>query len=112
MGAARQVQVLKQRAKPTHDSTTTRCGSCYLRKRNTIRRATLLDLRALVDASDDAIIGKTIDGTIISWNQGAEKIYGYKAEEVLGQSISLLIPPDHQDELPKIMRRLQRGEHI
>jgi PAS domain S-box-containing protein len=47
-----------------------------------------LSLRALVDASDDAIIGKTIDGTIISWNKGAEKIYGYKAEEIIGQPIS------------------------
>jgi PAS domain S-box-containing protein len=71
-----------------------------------------MDLRALVDASDDAIIGKTVDGIIISWNQGAEKIYGYKAEEVLGQSISLLIPPGHPDELPEIMKRLHRGEHI
>src|SRR5215831_6040767 len=112
MSAARQVQISRQHAKSAHDSTSTRCGSCDLRKRNTIQRATLLDLRALVDASDDAIIGKTMDGTIISWNKGAEKMYGYKAEEVLGQSISLLIPPDHPNELPKIMRRLQRGEHI
>ena len=92
MNAAKQARVSKQHAKPS--------------------RATALDLRALVDASDDAIIGKTIDGTIISWNKGAEKIYGYKADEVLGQSISLLIPPGHPNELPKIMRRLQRDEHI
>jgi PAS domain S-box-containing protein len=72
----------------------------------------LLGLRALVNASDDAIIGKTIDGTIISWNKGAEKTYGYKAEEILGKSISVLIPPGHPNEFPEIMMRLQRGEHI
>jgi len=93
MGAAKQARISKKRAKPT-------------------TRTTVMDLRALVDASDDAIIGKTIDGTIMSWNKGAEKIYGYKAEEVLGQTISLLIPPGHPDELPKIMTRLRRGEHI
>src|SRR6516225_6525635 len=75
-------------------------------------RNILLGHRALVEASDDAIIGKTIDGTIISWNMGAEKIYGYKAEEVLGQPISVLIPPGHPNELPDIMMRLRRGEHI
>jgi PAS domain S-box-containing protein len=73
---------------------------------------TILGLRARVDASDDAIIGKTMDGTIISWNKGAEKIYGYKAEEILGRSISVLIPLDHSNEFPEIMVRLQRGEHI
>ena len=69
-------------------------------------------LRALVEASDDAIIGKSIDGTIISWNKGAENIYGYKAEEILGQPISVLMPSDHPNEFPEIMTRLQRGEHI
>jgi PAS domain S-box-containing protein len=71
-----------------------------------------LNLRALVDASDDAIIGKTLDGTIVSWNKGAEKIYGYKAEEILGLPISVLIPPGHSNELPEIMMRLRRGDHI
>jgi PAS domain S-box-containing protein len=75
-------------------------------------RNILLGHRALVEASDDAIIGKATDGTIISWNNGAEKIYGYKAEEVLGQSISVLIPPGLPNELPDIMMRLRRGEHI
>ena len=72
----------------------------------------VLGLRALVDASDDAIIGKTIDGTIISWNKGAEKIYGYTADEILGKSISVLMPPGHPNEFPEIMMRLRRGEHI
>src|SRR5215475_153594 len=53
-------------------------------------QSTILGLRALVEASDDAIIGKTMDGTILSWNKGAEKIYGYTAEEILGRPISVL----------------------
>jgi len=76
------------------------------------KRAEQLDLTAIVEASDDAIIGKTVDGTIVSWNRGAEKIYGYRAEEVLGQSISVLIPPGQPDEFPAIMKRLRRSQHI
>jgi PAS domain S-box-containing protein len=68
-----------------------------------------LSLRALVDASHDAIIGKTLDGIIVSWNNGAEKIYGYKVEEVLGKAITVLIPPGHPNEFPEIMIRLRRG---
>jgi PAS domain S-box-containing protein len=67
---------------------------------------------AIVEASDDAIIGKTLDGTIVSWNKGAEKMYGYKAEEVLGHSIAILLPPGKPDELPGIMKRLRGGQRI
>jgi PAS domain S-box-containing protein len=69
-------------------------------------------LAAIVDSTDDAVIGKTLDGTIISWNTGAERLYGYSAHEVVGRSISILIPPDRPDELPQIMDRLRRGERI
>src|SRR5262249_27511644 len=69
-------------------------------------------LAAIVESSDDAIIGKTLDGRITSWNRGAERIYGYTAAEVLGQPIGLLIPPDRPNELPDILARLMRGERI
>lgn len=69
-------------------------------------------LASIVDYSDDAIIGKTLTGTITNWNQGAERLYGYKASEVLGQHISILLPPDRPNELPEIIRRLQNGEII
>ena len=69
-------------------------------------------LAAIVDSTDDAVIGKTLDGTIISWNKGAERIYGYTADEVVGQPISVLIPEDRKDELPDILSRLARGERI
>ena len=69
-------------------------------------------LAAIVELSDDAIIGKTLDGIIISWNEGARKIYGYGAEEVVGRSISILIPPGLKDELPSILKRVGMGERI
>jgi PAS domain S-box-containing protein len=69
-------------------------------------------LAAIVESSDDAIIGKTLEGTIVSWNRGAERMYGYPAEEVAGSSISMLLPTDGHDELPEILVRLKRGEEI
>jgi PAS domain S-box-containing protein len=69
-------------------------------------------LAAIVAASDDAIISATLDGTILSWNAGAEQIYGYAAEEVIGRAGSLLVPPERRGEVADLMRRLRRGEHI
>jgi PAS domain S-box-containing protein len=69
-------------------------------------------LAAIVDSTDDAVIGKTMDGTIISWNKGAERMYGYAAEEVIGRPISILIPTDRPDELPAIMNRLAAGQRV
>jgi len=69
-------------------------------------------LAALVESSDDAIIGQSLDGMIVSWNAAAEKLYGYPRDEVLGRSIALLIPPDRREELPQIMARLRRAERV
>ena len=69
-------------------------------------------LAAIVESSEDAIIGKTLDGTITSWNTGAERLYGYSAAEVKGRPISLLVPPENADELPSILRRIKRGEGV
>ena len=73
---------------------------------------TLFRLAAIVDSSEDAIVGKTLDGTITSWNAGAERLYGYRAAEVVGKPISLLMPPERPDELPEIMSRLRAGERV
>src|ERR1700735_1554071 len=69
-------------------------------------------LSAIVDSCDDAIISKDLNGIIQSWNQAAERLFGYSAEEAVGQSVMMLIPPDRLDEEPKILARLRRGERI
>jgi len=71
-----------------------------------------LELSAIVSNSEDAIIGKTLEGIITSWNQGAEHIYGYTEDEAVGQSIDLIVPDEKLDELHSIMRRLKQGIHI
>ena len=69
-------------------------------------------LAAIVDASDDAIISKDIGGCITSWNKAAEKMFGYTADEALGQSITLIIPPDRLHEETEILERIRKGERI
>jgi PAS domain S-box-containing protein len=69
-------------------------------------------LAAIVESSDDAIIGKNLDGIISSWNRSAERIFGYTAEEAVGKNITLIIPPERRDEEPVILERLRRGEHV
>jgi PAS domain S-box-containing protein len=69
-------------------------------------------LAAIVDSSDDAIVSKTLDGIITSWNRAAEKIFGYKASEAIGQHISLIIPPERRGEENEVLSRLRRGEKI
>jgi diguanylate cyclase (GGDEF)-like protein/PAS domain S-box-containing protein len=67
---------------------------------------------AVVESSHDAIIGKDLDGRITSWNGGAERLYGYTAAEMLGRSVSLLVSPGHDDELPDVLRRVRSGERV
>jgi PAS domain S-box-containing protein len=69
-------------------------------------------LATMVDSSHDAILTKTLQGIITSWNAAAERLYGYTAQEAIGQSVTLIIPPDQPDEFPAIMARLQRGERV
>jgi len=69
-------------------------------------------LSALIESADDAIISKTLEGIITSWNQGAERIFGYTADEVIGQPVTILIPAGQEDEEPTILARLRAGERI
>jgi PAS domain S-box-containing protein len=71
-----------------------------------------LRLAAIIASSDDAIISKDLDGTITSWNGGAERIFGYLAAEIIGKSIMILIPPDRQKEEETILGRIGRGERV
>jgi len=72
----------------------------------------LRSLASIVESSDDAIVSKNLDGVIISWNRGAERVFGYAAEEVIGQPITIVIPHDRQDEERLILTRIRRGERI
>ena len=67
---------------------------------------------AVIEFSHDAIITKDLNGIITSWNAGAEHIFGYKPEEVIGKSVTILIPPGHENEEPAILERLRRGERV
>ena len=69
-------------------------------------------LSALIESADDAIISKTLEGIITSWNKGAERIFGYTADEVIGKPVTILIPPGQEDEEPAILARLRAGERI
>ncbi|HEY8441406.1 MAG TPA: PAS domain S-box protein, partial [Xanthobacteraceae bacterium] len=66
-------------------------------------------LAAVIQSSDDAIISKDLNGIIKTWNRGAERLFGYTSEEVIGKSITILIPPDRQGEEPIILDRIRRG---
>lgn len=67
---------------------------------------------SLVETSDDAIYMKSLDETILTWNRGAERLYGYAAHEMIGRSVSVLVPPDRVDELADVMSRLRRGGRL
>lgn len=69
-------------------------------------------LAAVVESSDDAIIGKAMDGTITSWNHGAEKVFGYLSAEAVGKTMQMLIPPQRANEEPDILARVERGESV
>jgi len=69
-------------------------------------------LAAVVQSSDDAILAKTLDGTILSWNCGAERIYGYSADEIIGKPVSILVPEDRRNDFADIMTQIARGQRV
>ena len=100
---------------PIRDERGDVAGAVVVFRDVTVRRRAeqaLWRLAAIVESSDDAIIGGDLAGIIESWNAAAERLYGYTAEEVLGKPVSLLIPPDRPNELPAILERLKRGEQV
>jgi PAS domain S-box-containing protein len=89
----------------------TRCFTRDVTERKQAEEAMHL-LSSIVESSDDAILSKNMDGIILSWNKGAEQLYGYTADEVKGRLVSLLMPPERGDDFPKIMQTLRRGERV
>jgi PAS domain S-box-containing protein len=73
---------------------------------------TLSLLASIVESSDDAIIGKTLDGVVVSWNPAAEKMYGYSRAEMIGKPLSVLVPPDRPDELTHLLEKIRHGERV
>jgi PAS domain S-box-containing protein len=69
-------------------------------------------LASIVECADEAIIGKDLKGTILSWNRGAERVYGYRAEEVIGKPISILLSPGYPDDIPSILEKIRGGERL
>lgn len=73
---------------------------------------TVARLAAIVESSDDAIISKNLHGTILTWNKGAERLYGYAESEIIGQPVTTLLPEGRHNEEPSIMERIRRGERV
>ena len=69
-------------------------------------------LAAIVESSEDAIISKTLEGTILTWNAGAEHMYGYSAAEAIGRPMTLLLPEDRPDEEAEILDRIRQGQRV
>ncbi len=83
-----------------------------LRKKRAAMERQDREFKAIVESSEDAIISKTLDGVIRSWNAGAERLFGYSRQEAVGRSITLIIPPERQDEDRAILDQLCRGERV
>src|ERR1043165_3858504 len=77
-----------------------------------LRVAAQARLAAIIESSDDAIVSKTLQGVIRTWNKGAERIFGWTADEAIGKPITIIIPPDRLDEEPEILRRIGSGERV
>ena len=86
--------------------------SLALGLRRILTEEVIARLAAVIECSEDAVIGMTLDGTITSWNPGAQRLYGYTVEEVIGHPVFLLVPPERVGELPKLMAAASQGVHV
>jgi PAS domain S-box-containing protein len=82
------------------------------RKARSHAESTSRYLAAIVESSDDAIYGMKLDGTVVSWNRAAERVYGFRAGEMIGRNVSILYPDERLDELIDTMERIKRGDHV
>jgi PAS domain S-box-containing protein len=102
-------QTLRIRAYPSEEGI-----SLYVVDISAEKEAAAVNARiaSIVESSSDAIISKSLDGTVITWNKGAERIFGYTEAEMAGRPIAILAPPDRADEMPRILERIKRGERV
>ena len=106
---------IEHSAAPIRDEVGSAVGAVLVFRDVSERRRTELaraHLAAIVDSSEDAIVSKTLQGIILSWNTGAERLFGYSSSEAVGQPITILIPPERIDEEGEILSRIARGERI
>jgi PAS domain S-box-containing protein len=100
---------------PLYDNSGTLIGAVNMLVDISDRERADLDaqrLASIVESSNDAIISKSLDGIITSWNRGAERLFGYTAEEVIGKAVTILIPEDRMSEEPEILERIRRGKRV
>ncbi len=83
-----------------------------IRKWNELKEKELFNLAAVEESTYDAVVGTTLEGIIISWNVGAERIYGYKESEILGRTISIICPPEKKDELFQVLKKIRNGQNV
>jgi len=86
--------------------------AAHARRARNHAESTARYLAAIVESSDDAIYGIKLDGTVVSWNRSAERIYGFRAGEIIGRNVSILYPDERLDELIDSMERIKRGDHV
>ena len=105
---------VRNRALRTYQQDGMLLADCILTDITKLKQAEKVNsqLASIVTSSGDAIIGGTADGTIVSWNPAAEKMYGYPADEVLGKHVSMLVPPERLHEMPEVFGKVARGEQI
>jgi len=99
----------REKEREAHSSTVAAAADSFDRKQAAETRARLA---AIVESSDDAIIAETLDGIITSWNQAAERLYGWTSEEAIGRPISMTVPADRMEELSEYMGRVSRGDRV
>ncbi len=106
------VGVLEQRARRAFAMARERAALAEQLAAREHAQEALEQLAAIIESSDDAVFSTALDGTILNWNRGAERIYGYPAEEAVGRPVSFLSPPERADEAADIMARILRGERL
>jgi PAS domain S-box-containing protein len=100
---------------PTRDEAGRICGASHIARNISDRKRVeerLHQLAAIVESSEDAIVSKTLEGVILTWNAGAERLYGYTASEAIGREMTMLLPEDRPDEEAEILARIGRGERV